>query len=81
MGGHDIAESSVTISRNDRSRGTGIPTIGTQPGALDVQLGVAQGDNTTLRAMPANLTRVASRVLGAGHGLGRQDQELFDELA
>jgi putative SOS response-associated peptidase YedK len=26
MGGHDIPESSVTIARNDRSRGTGIPT-------------------------------------------------------
>jgi transposase len=25
MGGHDIPESSVTIARNDRSRGTGIP--------------------------------------------------------
>ena len=52
-----------------------------QPGALHPQLGLPNGNHAALVAVPAHVTSVTSRVLGAGYRLGRQDEQLFDELA
>ena len=42
---------------------------------------MTHGNDTALRTVPSDFTGVPARMLGAGHALGRQDQQLFDELS
>jgi hypothetical protein len=51
------------------------------PWAFEAQFAVPHGDHAALCAVPADVARLAPWVLGSGHRLGRQHQELFDELA
>ena len=41
---------------------------------------MTQVDHATLTTVPAHVTGMSTFMLGAGHALGGQDQELFDEL-
>ena len=64
------------ISRHSHFAGTAA-----QSRPLDAQLALPQGDHAILCAVPTDLTRLSAGMLGAGHRLGGQNQELLDELA